>query len=172
MSLCNLLCIPSKHHFCFRPAPAQALVSLDAGRPAGPAVKVGQQLAYTGLKLNETASGKLWAVIVSDGGGLWKFPAGELAYCSSGTPSCLRGRHVLLLERAARLRAAGVPQQPHPEELRCIAAHDLCAACAPRGGSAYRNELGSSCTSNNECCEGLVCFTRGELEKALACIQV
>lgn len=148
------------------------MVSLDAGGPAGPAVKVGQQLAYTGLKLNETASGKLWAVIVSDDGGLWKFPAGELAYCSSGTPCCLLGFMACAIvgekcQAACCSRASTDPR----DDQRCIAAHDLCAACAPKAGSAFRNELGSSCTSNNECCEGLVCFTRGELEKTRTCIQ-
>lgn len=62
----------------------QALVSLDAGGPTGPTVKAGQQLAYTGMKLKEPASGKMWAVVLSDDGGLWKFPAAELAYCNSG----------------------------------------------------------------------------------------
>lgn len=76
----------STHHkvIAARSAATQALVSLDAGSPAGPAVKVGRQLSYTGLKLREPASGKLWAVVLSDDGGLWKFPAAELGYCSSG----------------------------------------------------------------------------------------
>ena len=72
---------------CLPALPAQNLVSLDDGAGSGPAVRAGQQLAYTRVKL-QGGNATYWSVVAADDGTLWRFPSAELTYCDGPAGAC------------------------------------------------------------------------------------
>ena len=89
---------------------------------AAPAVNPGDELQYSGIKLKETLAGgavRLWALVYDSAGGLWRWPAAEMAFCAadrgeaaaaaaergSGRPCC--GRRLAAAAAAPSLQPPG-----------------------------------------------------------------
>lgn len=85
------------------------VANINAG--SGPAVSAGQELAYTGLKIDSYTIGvDAWAVVYDAAGGLWMYPAGDLVYCAkSGERSSIQGCRYNTVGRLVAVTLAGSP---------------------------------------------------------------